>query len=253
MTRSFSPNFLLVSRLLLVATFYGSLALAQAGSSPTGNYDHLGRPMWVVTPKTEAIEDVSDPERAAIRHARSRMFDVPGATPLVSHDLSDKSSPSGGGFDSFVTRDPIPTGISDVVVVATASSFQPFLSTDKSMVYSELTTTPFEVIKDSKSLIAPGKDFIILQRGGTLRLASGKVVNAVPYGGSNPIRLGTRYLLFLQYHPQERAFTVLRAWDLSDTKPREMDDDGHPYVGRLNSLENELNSEAELKQRVKAQ
>lgn len=221
--------------------------LAQTDTQASG-YDRLGRPAWVGIAKPAPTSDAAG---TAIRQARNLMFNTPFGVPLVSHDPGDKSVVGSGGADFFETRNPIPTQMSDAVVVATAVSFQPFLSVDRSMVYSELATTPFEVLKDKTNSLVPGSSFIALQQGGTLQLPDGKVVNAVPYGGKNPIRLMTRYLLFLRYHPQEQAFTVIRSWDLSQEKPHEMDDDGHNYVARANPIEDEFRSEADLKAYVK--
>jgi hypothetical protein len=222
--------------------------LAQTDTQASG-YDRLGRPAWVGIAKPAPTSDAAN---TAIRQARNIMFNTPSGVALVSHNPGDKSTVGNSGADFFDTRNPIPTQMSDAVVVATAVSFQPFLSADGTMVYAELTATPFEVLKDKTGSLVSGKALIILQRGGTLQLSGGKVVDAVPYGGSNPIRLMNRYLLFLRYHPQEQAFTVIRLWDLSQDKPHEMNDDGHPYVSRANSVEDEFNSEADLKAYVKA-
>jgi hypothetical protein len=81
------------------------------------------------------------------------MFNTPGGRPLTSHTVGDKSILSGGGADFFEATEPLPTGVSDVVMVATATSFQPFLSDDKSMVYSELVSMPLEISKDPKNLV----------------------------------------------------------------------------------------------------
>ena len=213
--------------------------------------DRLGRPAWIFTPKPMRPESASNSESPSVRKARDVFFDVPGSTPLVAHDLMDYSHPSGGGADFYVTRDPLPTGISDVVAVVQVSSTQPFVSSDKSMVYSELYGTVLKPVVDKKNLLS-SSSVVILQRGGTLQLPSGQVLSAMPYGGSNPIRIGTRYLLFLQYHPATAGYTVARAWNLDGSKPQELDDDGHPLKRATNNLEDATSTETNLEAYVRA-
>ena len=226
-------------------------ATAQANTEP-GRYDQLGWPEWVNVAKPPVVETGLSEADAIVRRARNQMFNTRGAQPLRPHYVGDKSAPSGGGFDFAVTRGPVPIQTSDLVVIGMVSNFQPFLSTDKSMVYSELSLSPTDVLKDNTHLVTPSVPITILQRGGTLRLPDQEVLNSVPYGGSNPIRIATRYLLFLKYQKAQQAFTVIRAWDLSGAKPLEMDDDGHPYVGRTQSLEDILTSEENLVAYVKS-
>jgi hypothetical protein len=226
--------------------FTPSLLLAQEGSQLSG-YDHRGLPAWVRTPKPQRIEPASDPAQAAIRQARNLKYNNPASGPLVPHDPGSRPLSGTGGADFQDTFEPVPSKMSDVVVVATALSFQPFLSADSSTVYTELAATPHEILKDKKALLVPQETFTILQRGGTLALPNGQLVESAPYGGSNPIRLATRYLLFLRYYQREHAFTVIRSWDLSQSKPHEMDNDGHPYTGRSGSLEDQFSSEDDLK------
>jgi hypothetical protein len=236
--------------LILACAFVSSSLLAQTGTQ-AGGYDKFGHPECVNVAKPEFHESNGDASKAALRQARSLMFNTFSGIPLIAHDPGDKSAVSGGGADYGETNAPIPTKMSDVAVIATALSFQPFLSADKSMVYTELATTPYEILKDRNNLLVLGEPFVILQRGGTLQLSDGKVVNSIPYGGSNPIRTATRYMLFLRYHPNEQAFTVIRAWDLSRSKPREMDNDGHDHIYRPGSLEDEFSSEDDLKAYMK--
>lgn len=234
----------------IVGLTLASSLFSQSDSS-LGGYDRHGRPAWVGTPKPPLSESTSDSAPPVVRDARNRFFDDPSGRPLVPHDPKVMPLFGSGGADHWETRDPIPTDRSDVVVVATAQSFQPYISADNSTVYSELTAAPDEVLKDKRNVIRHGQSFIILQRGGTVQLSEGRIVESAPYGGSNPIRLMTRYLLFLRYHPEEQAFTVIRSWDLSRARPHEMDNDGHPYLNRPDSLENKLSSEEDLKALVR--
>ncbi len=211
--------------------------------------DRLGRPSWIFTPIPARADSLSGPDSPSIREARSRMFDTPGATPLIAHDLLDYSRPSGGGADFSVTRDPIPTKMSDVVAIVQIASTQPFLSSDKAMVYSELYGTVIETLVDKQHL-AKDSSVVIIERGGTLQLPSGKVLTAMPYGGTNPLRIGTRYLLFLQYKSSAEAYVTLRAWSLAGTKPQELDDDGQPLTRPYAPVDDAASTEVGLKEYI---
>jgi hypothetical protein len=246
----------------------GQYLVAQNGSQASG-YDQWGHPAWVNIPKPERVEATSDNAKTvvqqtsnlsvqqtnniSVRQARNLLFNNIYSKPLIPHDPTDKNISGGGGADFYETTSPTPTSMSDATVIGTAVSFQPFWSADKSVVYSELEFIPTEIIKDKSNNLTPKSSLVILQRGGTLQMPDGKIVKSVPYGGSNPIRLETRYLLFLRYHPQEQCFTVIRSWDLSHEQPREMDNDGQEHVGRPKSIENRFASETDLITHVKAQ
>lgn len=228
------------------------LSLHVFAQKPEDGYDSVGNPNWINVAKP-AVIDTNSNVAPTIRQARNNLFNMPNSVPLVTPDLGHRLGWQGGGAFDYCppNTNPLPTQLSDAVVVATSLSFQPFLSNDKSSIYSELTTVPSEIVKDNTNSLAADTPLIILQRGGTLQLPDGNQLISMPFGGCNPIRIHVKYLLFLQYHAQQRAFTVARSWDLSSTAPREMDAEGHPHVGRPEAIENRFPTGADLVAHVK--
>lgn len=230
-----------------------SVALNVPGSlaQETG-YDSKGNPAWVSTPKP-MLDAKKDTIPKNIRLARSYAFNLPQGRPLYasSPNASDANVVT-GGFHDFSKPDPLPVGESDAIVVAQATSSQAFLSADHARIYSELTVTPEMILKDSTASMAHSQQWIIIQEGGTLKLPKGKLISSAPFAGSNPIRLGTKYLLFLQYSSSLKSFSVIRSWDLSTKRPREMDNDGHSYDYRPEAIENDIATRDELLALVKS-
>ncbi len=210
---------------LVVAPFP---TLAQRAPAQTHNgITLLATPVNQIDP----VKDTSPPEERA---ARSSSYNSPVAfqNQLRDLDVAPESS-NQEHFHVFIDRRPvprIPSALSDMIAVGTVDSFQPYLSQDHTSIYSELKFQPEKIIKDENSL--KQKAITILQGGGTLRLANGRVESVGPAMGSSPIDIGKRYLLFLKFSSLNRAYTVVKAWDLSNSVPVELSANGKPMERR---------------------
>lgn len=203
-------------------------ALTNAPSIFSQAVDSLGRPTWMMTPKPQLTSSADATTSADIRRARSEMFNSPaslGAPDLTSADSVGRGT---GRFDDYSTPESLPVNSSDAIVTGIVTNTQPFLSTDHTWVYSELTFVPDEIVKDLSKTLISGQPAVLLGAGGSLKLANGRIASSVAGGGSSPINIDRHYLLFLHYAAKAKAYTVDKAWDLSGEQPQELDLDGHP-------------------------
>jgi hypothetical protein len=200
--------------------------------------DALGRPAWASSPHTQL--SVSDDKAPAIlRLARAKYFDTPSRKALVPYSPGGRPPNDNTAFIDSMGVDPFPKSRSDLIAIGNVTATQPFLSFDKSSVYSELIFVPSKILVDKTGLTQSNHQVQILQRGGTLQLPNGMLLSSAPYGGSNPIPSGIRELLFLKYDQSLQAFRVIRAWNLSKSTPVLLDDDGHrfPYDSKVHGID----------------
>ncbi len=216
-SQSTSP-LLLIGKLLL-----SSLVLAQAASPDRGSL-----PVWVMTPKNEASADVS----SSLRSSRSMMFNVPETLrPQIGDVTTDEPRNVGlVRYEEYSKPPRAPVSASNLIAVGKVSSFQPFLSQDRTGVYSELSFVIEDILKNDTQEKSPLSEVTILQDGGKLRLPNGRIISSKPSSGSTPLQVDTKYLVFLKYSPSAQAYSVLKAWDFSTSKPVELDHNSHPMA-----------------------
>ena len=142
-----------------------------------------------------------------------------------------------------------PSNESSAIIVGELVSSQPFLSSDRTIIYSELVIKSESVLK----ITADATDhFTVLQEGGTAQLQSGKLLHTSLPSGSIILDAGRRYLLFLQSIPGTKAFSVLKGWDLTREAPAELGYNGHYKVSDISAADaNEPRSESALLEEVR--
>jgi hypothetical protein len=94
------------------------------------------------------------------------------------------------------------------------TEFQPYLSSDRTSIYTELTVTVERIFKDSEQIV--GNRLIILNLGGAIKLSDGRVVRQFVIPTENHIKVGRRYVLFLNYYPKTASFAIVKAWQLDE-------------------------------------
>jgi hypothetical protein len=112
---------------------------------------------------------------------------------------------------------------------------QPYLSEDGTSLYSEFTISVEEVFKDSASLsLKRGSVVALFRKGGSLRLASGRVVRTDVHGLGDPPLAEHRYLCFLHYDAGGYWFRTDKLWELRNGVAAPMDpiDQGLAQAGR---------------------
>ena len=183
---------------------------------------------------TNQVDPVRDTASLEERVSRNLLYNSPIAFQGQSRDLSAASeNKTQEHLHIFVDRRPvarIPSSMSDTIATGTVSTFQPYLSQDHTNIYSELKFTPERIIKDANGI--QQSTITILQGGGTIKFTDGRTESAGPAVGSNPIDIGKRYLLFLNFSASTHSYRVVKAWDLSSPTPVELSPNGQPMKSR---------------------
>jgi hypothetical protein len=112
---------------------------------------------------------------------------------------------------------------------------QPYLSEDGTNLYTEFTISAEEVFKDSASLsLKRGSVVASFRIGGSLRLASGRVVRTDVHGLGDPPVAEHRYVCFLRYDARGYWFRIDKLWELRNGAAFPMDpiDQGLAQAGR---------------------
>ena len=92
------------------------------------------------------------------------------------------------------------------------ANVQPYLSEDGTSLYTEFTVSAEEVLKDSAGLSLNRDSVITLFRiGGSLRLASGRVLRTDVHGLGDPPAANHRYVCFLNYDARGYWFRIVNS------------------------------------------
>jgi hypothetical protein len=151
-------------------------------------------------PSTDMVE-------AAIRSARARFFNNPGAPELTPNEALDRVVDS---YSSLPSESP--SKVSSTILVADVSSAAAYLSADHRDTYSEYRVTVASMLK-ATTPVDVGTPIFVLRRGGALALPQGGMArrtsssNGFLYGGR-------RYLLFLNQVAALDGFLLLTAYEL---------------------------------------
>jgi len=200
--------------------------------------------------------EAMDPVERALRATRNRLQNSRNPVPAVSTGTQTSppsarrsrfdTGPSGPPSGIFVDRAPfrpntrpeyfqLPVAESDTIVLGSVTRVQPYLSEDGTNIYTEFTISVEEVFKDSAGLSLKRDSVVTLFRiGGSLRLASGRVVRTDVHGLGDPPAAGHRYLCFLQYDARGYWFRIEKLWELRNSVAAPVDpvDEGLAQAGR---------------------
>lgn len=162
----------------------------------------------------QAPEPFNDKEKA-LRQAKNRRYDKirQGKTPLT--ELADNVG--GVGIQGEAPRSPLPVAESDAVVIGTITNTQPYLSENKTSIYSEFTVFVEEVFKSAgQAAIKPGESLIVDQPGGALRLTNGRVLRFQVAALGRLPHACKRYVLFLQRANGEQDLSIIKGYELDN-------------------------------------
>ncbi len=153
---------------------------------------------------------------ASVRAGRDRYSDqgaVGQRYPLTS-PLSDAPGP---GHGDGIPRSDIMPALNRVILTGTFTKHRSVLSASEFSLYSDVTVQVDEVFEDqSASGAHSDRDITILVGGGTVTLASGRVLSH----NTEPVRFSLqpdhKYLLVLSYYEKGDFYLVQNDWDISD-------------------------------------
>jgi hypothetical protein len=142
----------------------------------------------------EAPLSSNDEERSQ-REAKNRLYNGGG---------SDLTAMEPGMARSLIGCGPImpllPTEYTPIIMLGTVVSLQPYLSEDKSNIYTEYAVHVEKYLKkDALTLPMAGDRLIVDRTGGVLRLRNGRVIqyHVSGTGMARPLHVGERLVLFL--------------------------------------------------------
>jgi len=196
---------------LIVALAFGVAASAQTTTDTTS----VPAPnAWMLTPTPYLDWNKDIPP--SVRAGRDRYLDqgaVGQRYPLTS-PLSDAPGP---GIGCGIPRSEIGAALNRVILTGTFTNHRSVLSASEFSLYSEVTVQVEEVFEDqSGSGVHADKDITILVGGGTVTLASGRVLSYDTQPVQFSLQPNRKYLLALSYYRDGDFYLVENDWDISD-------------------------------------
>ena len=162
----------------------------------------------------------ADPTERALRLTRGSRYDNRLPKPL--HEMPDGDLLRVNHW--WVNLPGLPTAQSDAVVLGKVIDANAYMSNDKSNIYSEFTIRTEAVFKDqsSNSLISEGT-LTALREGGRVQLPNGRIIHAMSANQGMP-RKSRRYVLFLKYNEEAKAYGILTGYKLHGGKVSLLDE-----------------------------
>jgi hypothetical protein len=181
----------------------GRIAEANRRATEVSKWRHIAKP------PIPAGKDAVDPR---IRSARDQFYDrlIGAHAPLGTPEAL------GAGFANDRGPDRGPEiGQSDVVAVVTFDDYQPYLSSSRWSIYTEVRLTVEHIVKFDPSG-SPPPTLTLIYPGGTITTPSG----IISYGNSldTPFDLQPhhRYVVFLRHAPSGDFYWLDKSWELRD-------------------------------------
>jgi hypothetical protein len=124
----------------------------------------------------------------------------------------------------------VPIAESKVVVMGQVLRMQPYLSTDRRRIYTEITLRAEEVYKSPMNFkLSADRTLVIDLVGGALKLPSGQVVrDDTRIDFLNKPHVGGRYVLFAKGIHGGRDLSMIRGLELRDRRVFLLSEDGSP-------------------------
>ena len=170
----------------------------------------------------EAIDEAPDSDDSAQRANRAaknaRYNSQVNDRDLTSLPLGQSMHVIGcGPYDPTI----LPTGSHDVIVLGTLINTQPYLSANRTAIYTEYQIEIEKVFKTPQGDLSLEQGrFVIDRPGGTLRMSGGRIITSTESGTgmARPLDVGRRYVLFCRFIHDHRDFILGFAFELRDGK-----------------------------------
>jgi hypothetical protein len=241
-----------VSAALLGFLAFGLSPAQVAQTAPPGasSSEHVAgekihQPAWLAQAKPAKPETETNLPPSVLLARQRRFQNFFGA----NMDAPGKENIGSRTYIFHTPTEPIPITKSTTIVVATPIDYQPYMAKNNSSVYTDLSLNVENYIFQANAIPESAK-ISILYSGGSIKTSSGNIAETGIAHGSTPLDVGHKYLLFLNYEPATQSFNILRAWDLSSSKPVLLDENG--TVSALNDKQ-DISDENALKQRVQTE
>ena len=138
----------------------------------------------------------------------------------------------------------IPVEQSTIAFLGQVTDVKPYLSADRTHIYTETTFRVEELFKSAENFKLPSDQTLIAdQLGGSMKLPSGRIIHDNTRSGyMGKPRVGGRYVLFLKAIHESKDLEVLRAYELRDGKVFKVTEDGSPSNVLLSRTPNKPDS-----------
>lgn len=198
-------------RLLVLVLVAGSSAISQStsndSSQPAPN-------AWMLTPTPYLEWNMGI--APSIRAERDKYADE-GAAGQELPLTAPHPDALGPGHGDGISKTEIPPALNRVVLTGTFTKHRSVLSASEFSLYTEVTVRVDEVFEDrGASSAVHGADITIMLSGGTVVLATGRVLTYNTQPIEFCLQPDHRYLLVLSYHREGDFFIVRDDWDISD-------------------------------------
>jgi hypothetical protein len=202
----------------------GASHLAVAGQPSRG---HVSQGTTTDSDVFDEAPDPSDSRALESRRSKNTRYNTGRL------DLTSPNAENDRFFEQVWPRtELIPALQSATVATGTVVKLQPYLSADRSRIYTEISIRLDNTLKPSKTNLSSAvATLLIIDRlGGALRLRSGRIVrDEVQIDGLGGICLGKRYLFFAAAVHNGRDLTLIRSYELTggevftnDSRPRRL-------------------------------
>ena len=224
-TMTLTHKFVVVlSSAAIALTAQGTSHLAVAGQMSRGDVSQ-----GTITDSDVFDEAHDPPDSRALesRRAKNTRYNT------GRFDLTNPNAENDRFFEQHWPRtELLPALQSTIVVTGTVVKLQPYLSADRSRIYTEISLILDNILKPSKTnpSSAVATLLVIDRLGGALRLRSGRIVrDEVQIDGLGGTCLGKRYLVFAEAINNGRDLSLIRSYELTggevftnDSRPRRL-------------------------------
>jgi hypothetical protein len=179
----------------------------------------------VLTPFNAAPEDL-DPVKKQKRVEKNKRFNKSARAFTLEEQEPDEYS--GTLLESEPPALPLS---SDLIIVGRVEKRQPYLSDNMTVVYTEVSIKPEQILKNESPLaLIENQSLIVTREGGAVKVPSGKRFRYFVAHLGLP-KVGHQYVLFLQ-RETEQDCKLVSAYELLDGKTLPLEDlgDREPYA-----------------------
>jgi hypothetical protein len=163
----------------------------------------------------QAEPESSDPKEREARRAKNVRYNIGG------RDLTALNPDAESFIEQVWPRgELVPASESTAVVTGTTVRLQPYLSGDRSRIYTEITIQVEEVLKrDRNGLPSAARTLVMDRLGGALKLKTGRIArDDVQIDGLGKPNLGKRYVFFARRVNDGSDISLIKSYELIDGK-----------------------------------
>jgi hypothetical protein len=182
----------------------------------------------VLLPVYDAAPEELDHEKREARIKKNKRFNKSKRGLSVLEEQQD------GEFSGILLGTyppPLPV-TSDLIVVGSIQSRQPYISDNFTVVYTELTVHIEGILNNNASApVDAYKPLIVNREGGAIRMPNGRVWRYLVAGSGGIPVVGKRYVLFLQ-SKKAQDYELVCGYELTDTRIVPLEDfrDRDPFL-----------------------